>query len=118
MYTEMVGRRGYSLQRYVDLVSANAARIMGLYPRKGALAPGSDADICVLDPADRRVIRAEDLHEADYTPWEGRRMDAWPCLTVLRGKIVVENGRFLGSLDDGRWQPRKVAEEIISAPRL
>jgi dihydropyrimidinase len=118
MYTEMVGRRGYSLRRYVDLVSANAARIMGLYPRKGALAPGSDADICVLDPADRRVIRAEDLHEADYTPWEGRRMDAWPCLTVLRGKVVVENGRFLGNLADGRWQHRKVAEEMISAPRL
>ena len=54
---------------------------MGLYPRKGALAAGSDADICVLDPADQRVIRAEDLHEADYTPWEGRKMEAWPCLT-------------------------------------
>ena len=65
---------------------------MGLYPRKGALAAGSDADICVLDPADKRVIRAEDLHEADYTPWEGRKMEAWPCLTVLRGKVVVENG--------------------------
>ena len=58
MYTEMVGRRGYSLSRYVDLVSTNAAKIMGLYPRKGALAAGSDADICVLDPADKRVIRA------------------------------------------------------------
>ena len=81
MYTEMVGRRGYSLSRFVDLVSTNAARIMGLYPRKGALAAGSDADICVLDPADKRMIRAEDLHEADYTPWEGRKMDAWPCLT-------------------------------------
>ena len=56
MYTEMVGSRGYSLSRYVDLVSTNAAKIMGLYPRKGALAAGSDADICVLDPADQRVI--------------------------------------------------------------
>ena len=56
MYTEMVGKRGYSLRRYVDLVSTNAAKIMGLYPRKGALAAGSDADICVLDPADQRVI--------------------------------------------------------------
>ena len=118
MYTEMVGRRGYPLQRYVDLVSTNAAKIMGLYPRKGALAAGSDADICVLDPADQRVIRAEDLHEADYTPWEGRKMDAWPSLTVLRGKVVVEKGEFKGSLDDGKWQHRKVAEAILGFPEL
>ena len=118
MYTEMVGRRGYSLNRFVDLVSSNAARIMGLYPRKGALAAGADADICVLDPADRRVIRAADLHEADYTPWEGRQMDAWPCLTMLRGKVVVEGGKFLGSLDDGQWLPRKIAAEVIAGPRL
>jgi dihydropyrimidinase len=64
------------------------------------------------------VIRTEDLHEADYTPWEGRKMDAWPCLTVLRGKVVVENGEFKGSLDDGKWQHRKVADEILTAPRL
>ena len=118
MYTEMVGKRGYALQRYVDLVSTNAAKIMGLYPRKGALAAGSDADICVLDPADKRVIRAEDLHETDYTPWEGHKMDAWPCLTILRGKVVVENGTWKGALSDGKWQHRKVAEEMFAGPKL
>ena len=118
MYTEMVGKRGYSLAKFVDLVSTNAAKIMGLYPRKGALAVGSDADICVLDPADKRVIRAEDLHEADYTPWEGRKMEAWPCLTVLRGKPVVENGAWKGSITDGKWQHRKVAPEILAGPML
>jgi len=118
MYTEMVGKRGYALSRYVDLVSTNAAKIMGLYPRKGALAAGSDADICVLDPADKRVIRAEDLHETDYTPWEGRKMEAWPCLTILRGKTVVENGGWKGALADGKWQHRKVAEDIFAGPRL
>ncbi|MDE2005802.1 MAG: amidohydrolase family protein [Rhodospirillales bacterium] len=118
MYTEMVGNRGYSLNRFVDLVSSNAARIMGLYPRKGALVAGADADICVLDPADKRVIRAADLHEADYSPWEGRRMEAWPCLTMLRGKVVVEGGKFLGSLNDGRWQKRKIPAEILAGPML
>jgi len=118
MYTEMVGKRGYPLSRYVDLVSTNAAKIMGLYPRKGALAAGSDADICVLDPADQRVITASDLHEADYTPWEGRKMDAWPCLTVLRGKVVVEAGVFKGSLSDGKWQHRKVAQAMFDGPQL
>ena len=118
MYTEMVGKRGYSLSRYVDLVSTNAAKIMGMYPRKGALAAGSDADVCVLDPNDKRVIRAGDLHEADYTPWEGRKMEAWPCLTVLRGKVMVENGTFKGSVCDGKWQHRKVASELIAGPCL
>jgi len=116
MYTEMVHRRGYSLERFVDLVSANAARVMGLYPRKGALAAGADADIAVLDPALRRVIRKEDLHETDYTPWEGHAVEAWPCLTVLRGKVVMEDGRFLGSLSDGRWLPRRIAPEILAGP--
>ena len=71
MYSEMVTRRGYSLSQYVDLVSTNAAKIMGLYPRKGVLAPGSDADIAILDPTRRGKVRATDLHETDYTPWEG-----------------------------------------------
>ena len=106
MYTEMVGRRDYPLTKF------------GLYPRKGALAAGSDADIVVLDPADKRVIKAAELHEADYSPWEGRKMEAWPCLTVLRGKIVVENGTYKGSKSDGKWQHRKVASEIVSAPLL
>jgi dihydropyrimidinase len=118
MYTEMVGKRGYSLSKYVDLVSTNAAKIMGLYPRKGAIAAGSDADIVVLDPADKRVITASQLHEADYTPWEGRKMEAWPCLTVLRGKVVVENGEFKGSLSDGKWQHRKIADEMFTGARL
>ena len=118
MYTEMVGNRGYSLNQFVDLISTNAAKIMGLYPRKGILAAGSDADIVVLDPADKRVVKASELHEADYSPWEGRKMNAWPCLTVLRGKVVVEGGVYKGSLADGKWQHRKVAEEMFTGVRL
>ena len=99
MYTHMVEKRGYSLADFVGLVSANAARIMGLYPRKGALAVGSDADIVLLDPRARRVLRKEDLHETDYTPWEGHEVAAWPSMTILRGKVVVEGGRFLGAAE-------------------
>ena len=103
MYTEMVGRRGYSLEKFVDLVSTNAAKIMGLYPRKGALAAGSDADIAVLDPAQRHDDQEGDAARADYSPWEGHEVHAWPALTVLRGKVVVENGEFSGDLKDGRY---------------
>jgi dihydropyrimidinase len=118
MYTEMVVRRGYSLSRYVDLVSTNAAKIMGLYPRKGAIAPGSDADIAILDPARRGKVRAADLHETDYTPWEGHDIFAWPDMTLLRGKIVLENGRFLGREGAGQYLKRKIAPEIIAEPLL
>ena len=116
MYTEMVGRRGYSLNQFVNLVSTNAARILGMYPQKGAIAVGSDADICVLDPTRRRMIQAADLHETDYTPWEGWEAHAWPCLTVLRGKVMMENGDLLGTKADGRLLHRRIDPEIIAAP--
>jgi dihydropyrimidinase len=118
MYTEMVGRRGYSLEKFVDHVSSHAARIMGMYPRKGAIAAGSDADITVLDPAKRTIVRKEMLHEQDYSPWEGHEVHAWPALTVLRGKVVVENGEFLGAPSDGRYLLRRIAEPIRSGAQL
>jgi dihydropyrimidinase len=118
IYTEMVEKRDRSLSDFVGLVSANAARIMGLYPRKGALAIGSDADIVVLDPRRRHIVRAAEMHEADYSPWEGRDLAAWPSLTMLRGKIVVEGGHFSGALSDGQFLPRKVPVEIRSRPAV
>src|SRR5437764_2111209 len=62
MYTEMVERRGYSLSQYVDLVSSNAAKIMGLFPKKGGLAVGSDGDVATIDPTRRCEVRAAELH--------------------------------------------------------
>jgi dihydropyrimidinase len=118
MYTEMVGRRGYSLEKFVHLVSTNAAKIMGLYPRKGVITAGADADITVLDPAKRTTIRKEMLHESDYSPWEGHEVHAWPTLTVLRGKIVVDDGRFMGDAKDGQYLFRKISDEIRSGPML
>src|SRR5215472_1833905 len=113
MYTEMVTRRGYGLQRYVDLISTNAAKIMGLYPRKGAIAAGSDADIAILDPARRGKIRQEDLHESDYSPWEGHDIFAWPVVTILRGKVTVEGGRYFGKPGGGQYLKRKIPAGII-----
>ena len=118
MYQGMVTARGYSLSQYVDLVSSNAAKIMGLYPRKGAIAPGSDADITLLDPEEARVVRNENLHESDYTPWEGKEVSAWPVLTILRGKIVVENGRFFAEESDGQYLSRRISDEILGGAAL
>jgi dihydropyrimidinase len=118
MYTEMVTRRGYSLPRFVDLVSTNAAKIMGLYPRKGAIAAGSDADIAILDPARRGKIRKEDLHESDYSPWEGHEIFAWPVVTILRGKVMVEGGRYFGAPGCGQYLKRKIPARIIAGSVL
>ncbi|GGE31905.1 dihydropyrimidinase [Agaricicola taiwanensis] len=118
MYTQMVERRGYSLEKFVDLISTNAAKILGLYPRKGALAPGSDADIVVLDPSLRRTLRAEELHESDYSPWEGHEVAVWPSLTVLRGKIAVEDGTLQAVKGGGTYLPRKLDPRFLSEPCL
>jgi dihydropyrimidinase len=118
MYTEMVNRRGYSLRKYVDLVSTNAAKIMGLYPRKGAIAAGSDADITILDPARRGKVTASDLHETDYTPWEGHDIFAWPETTLLRGKIMVDGGQLLGKPSDGQYLERKISDDVLAGVAL
>jgi dihydropyrimidinase len=118
MYQEMVTERGYSLEQFVDLCSSNAAKIMGLYPRKGAIAAGSDADIAVLDPTIKRKVRLEDLHESDYSPWEGHEITAWPVMTLLRGKIMVENGKFMGDPKDGKYLKRAIPKSITTGPEL
>jgi dihydropyrimidinase len=106
VYTELVDNRGLGLKRFVESTSENAARIFGLYPRKGAIAVGSDADLVVLDPADQRTIRAADMHEGDFTPWERWEVTAWPSHTVLGGRLVVADGVCLEEAPRGRFLPR------------
>ena len=115
-YTEGVSKRGMSLQRFIDLTSANAARIMGLYPRKGAIAPGSDADIVLIDPSIRKQLTMEDFHISDYSIWEDWEIQGWPSFTMLRGKVMVEEGKFLGKLGDGQFIPRKISSDILARP--
>ena len=80
------------------------------------VAAGSDADITVLDPAEKRTVTAARLHETDYSPWEGYEAEVWPSLTVLRGKVMMEDGEFSGDIKDGQLLKRKVAEEVRQRP--
>jgi dihydropyrimidinase len=115
-YSEGVVRRGMSLQRFVDLVAANPARLVGLYPRKGVLAPGSDADIVLLDPTIQRPLRLDDLHLVDYSIWDGWPIAGWPTTTILRGKLVVHDGAFHGTLGDGQLLPRRLDSAVLTSP--
>jgi dihydropyrimidinase len=115
-YTEGVVKRGMPLPQFVEITSTNAARIMGYYPRKGAIAPGSDADIVLIDPSIKKILSLHDLHLGDYSIWEGWEIEGWPVTTILRGKVMVENGQFYGSPTDGRFIPRKIDPLILRRP--
>jgi dihydropyrimidinase len=116
-WTEGVARRGMTLERFVDVTSANAARILGMYPRKGALLPGSDADIALIDPNVRKRLSVADLHAADHSVWEGWEIHGWPVTTILRGKVVVENGKLFGDPGDGRLiGGRKTPDDVLRGP--
>ena len=107
LFTEGHLKRQISLPRIVELTSTNSARIFGLYPRKGTLLPGSDADLVIVDPSVERSFRANDLHSgSDFSLYEGRRIKGWPSMVMVRGKTVVEGGRFKGAPGHGKYLNR------------
>ena len=97
MFHEGVNRGRISLPRLVQVMSETPARLFGLYPKKGALAAGSDADLVIFDPTARHTITAATQHSgAGYTLYEGREVTGRPVLTMQRGAILVEDGRLVG----------------------
>lgn len=102
------GRIG--LDRVVDLCSTAPARLVNLYPRKGAIAPGSDADLVIVDLDRVSVIRAADsYHKCGWSNLEGRRVTGLPVMTILRGRVIAENGVVL--VEPGTGEP-------VTAPRI
>ena len=104
LFSEGVGKGRLTLNEFVALTATNAAKLYGLYPRKGTIAVGSDADLVVWD-ADREVTITQSLlHDAmDYTPYEGKKVKGWPAITFLRGQAVWENGAFKGAAGKGQF---------------
>jgi dihydropyrimidinase len=103
LYSEGVRRGRLSLQRLVEITSANAARLFGLYPRKGALGVGSDADVVVFDPERERTVTASMLKSnADYSVYEGWQVTGWPAVTIRRGEVVFRDDQVTGRAGSGR----------------
>ena len=115
-YTEGVIKRGMSLQRYADITSTNAAKIMGLYPGKGVIAPGSDADITLINPKFNKALTMDDLHLEDYSIWEGYQVAGWPSTVILRGKVAVQDGKLMGTPHDGKFLKRKLNPNVATRP--
>ncbi len=93
----------------VDLLSTNPAKIFGLYPKKGVIKKGSDADIVVLDPNKEITLKGSSLHSrAEYTPFEAIKLHGYPETTIVRGQIVYRNGLFCGQKGYGKFVPGKI----------
>jgi dihydropyrimidinase len=106
LYSEGVRTGRLSLRRFVEVTSTNAARLFGLYPRKGTIAVGSDADIVVFDPDLERSIEPSMLKSnADYSVYDGWRVTGWPVLTLRRGEVVFRDDQVLAGPGTGSILP-------------
>src|SRR5258706_630197 len=96
-----------SMNRFVELTSTSPAKIFGLFPRKGTIAPGSDADIVIFDPEKKVRLSAKTLHmKVDYNPYEGREVTGAAETVLSRGKVIIENGKFTGKAGAGSFLKR------------
>jgi dihydropyrimidinase len=117
LYSEGVAKGKITLRRFTDLCCTNPAKIFGLYPRKGILAPGSDADITIIDPEKTMVLQSDDLHSnADYSAYEGYTVQGWPICTISRGEVIVRDGEFTGVPGRGKFIKRGLYAQIHSRP--
>jgi dihydropyrimidinase len=108
VYTGGVHGKRFSPNRFVQLVSTAPAKLFGLYPRKGTIAVGSDADLVLFDPNEEQVISAKTHHmRVDYSMFEGIRIKGVPKSVFSRGRLVIENGKFVGRAGAGQFVRRQ-----------
>jgi dihydropyrimidinase len=110
LYTYGIKRGRLDMDRFVDAASTRPAKLFGLFPRKGAIAVGSDADIVVYDPSYRGAISAKSQHtNNDYNGFEGMQIEGRPTVVTVRGKVQVRDGQFVGERGRGRLLKRETA---------
>ncbi|MBT5414821.1 MAG: amidohydrolase family protein, partial [Rhodospirillaceae bacterium] len=111
LFSEGVRTGRIDIHRFVELNSTNAAKIYGLFPRKGTIAVGSDADIAIWEPDLERTITWDDLHDnVGYTPYEGKKVTGWPTIVIRRGEVVVEGGELHAERGSGAFLPCETPE--------
>ena len=103
-----------TLERWVETCSTTPARMFGLYPRKGVIAPGADADIVIYDPAARQTLGIETAHmNVDYSAYEGMEITGKVAVAMSRGRVVVADGEFRGSAGHGRFLSRDLNQYLV-----
>lgn len=115
LFSEGVNKGRIDLHQFVALTATNHAKTYGLFPRKGTIAIGSDADIVLWDPTVKKTIHQEALHHnCDYTPYEGFEVTGWPITTIVRGRTVVENGTLVDEHASGQYLERERSQYVWS----
>jgi dihydropyrimidinase len=110
LWSKGVAEGRITANEFVALTSTNHAKMYGLYPHKGSIAVGFDADLVLWDATRKETIRQELMHHGtDYTPYEGLAVTGWPVMTILRGKVVAEEGKILGEPGDGAFLKRAIS---------
>lgn len=116
LYSEGVDKGRITLNQFVDLVSTRAAKLFGLYPKKGTIAIGADADVVLFDPNVERVISAETHHMAvDYNPFEGMKVKGEAVSVLSRGEFVIKDKQFVGKPGAGQYIKRAKYQEMLTA---
>jgi dihydropyrimidinase len=114
MYQGGVVEGRISLNRWVELCCTNPAKMFGMYPKKGTIAVGADADIVVYDPNESFTYGPDTIHmNVDYTAYDGMEISGKPATVMSRGKVVVEDDEYLGSPGDGRYLRRGESQLLI-----
>lgn len=105
LFSEGVRAGRIDLQRFVQLTATNAARIYGMFPRKGTLSVGADADIAIWDPEKTVKVDWETMIHDDvgYTPYQGREVTGWPVTVIRRGEVAVDDGKLLADAGSGKF---------------
>lgn len=103
VFSEGIGKGRITLQQFVNVVSTNPAKLAGLYPGKGTLTVGSDADIVIFDPEKKVTLRTGNMHSnCDFSPFEGFEVVGYPVVTISGGRIIVKDGKLLAKPGSGR----------------
>jgi len=119
LFSEGVGKGRIDVNRFVALTATNAAKIYGLYPQKGTIAVGADADIAIWDPDKQVTVTYDILHDnVGYTPYEGQQLTGWPELVLSRGRIAVEDGTLNLARGSGRFLARQSTDAARPLGRL
>ncbi len=117
LFSEGVMKRRISISQFVELTATAAAKLYGLYPRKGTIAVGADADIVIWDETRETTVTLDLLHEnMDYTPYEGMELRGWPVTVISRGEVVVDDDTVMASRGRGRFLPCDLPEPARPAP--